>query len=141
MKNTIVFLDTNIIIDYLQNREPFAEYAAAIFKLCVDKQISAHISAQSVADIFYILRKDYTVDERKTLLLGLCQMFNVVGADKTIVINALTNKEFNDFEDCIQVECAKIAEAEYIITRNIIDFKASVIMPVLPEDFLKLTTE
>jgi len=55
-----------------------------------------------------------------------------------MVVNALTNKDFVDFEDCIQAECAKAAEAEYIITRNIIDFKASAIEPVLPEDFLKI---
>ena len=138
MKNITVFLDTNIIIDYLQNREPFSEYANKIIELCADKKIFACVSSQSVTDIFYILRKDYTVEERKNLLLGICNMFNVIGADKTMVINALENEDFSDLEDCIQSECAQIAEAEYIITRNIKDFKSAVIQPVLPEDFLKL---
>ena len=71
------------------------------------------------------------------MLLDICLIFNIIGTAKTIIINALTNDDFSDFEDCIQMECAEIAGAEYIVTRNINDFKASVIKPVLPEEFLK----
>ena len=141
MKNMTIFLDTNIVIDYLQNREPFVNYARSIFELCANGKISASISSQSIADIFYILRKDYTVSERKNMLLNICVIFNVVGADKTIVMNALINEDFNDLEDCIQSECANTANAEYIITRNVEHFKFSAINPILPEDFLKLLNE
>ena len=141
MKNITIFLDTNVVIDYLQKREPFAKYATNIFDLCADKKVSVSISSQSVADIFYILRKDYTVSERKYMLRGICKMIGIVGADKKMVINALMNENFDDLEDCIQAECAKAAGAKYIITRNINDFTSSVIEPILPEDFLKLTEE
>jgi predicted nucleic acid-binding protein len=137
MKSTTVFLDTNIIIDYLQERKPFFNAVNEIVKLCAEKKISAFISAQSIADIFYIFRKDYTVSERKELLLGLCNIFNVAEVNREMIVNALKNENFSDFEDCIQSECAKIAQAEYIITRNAEDFKSSEIQPVLPEDFLK----
>jgi len=138
MKNITIFLDTNVILDYLQSREPFTEYANSIFKLCADKKIVASISAQSIADIFFILRKDYTVYERKNMLLFICGICDVIGANKTMITNALTNENFNDLEDCIQTECAKIAGVDYIITRNIKDFTASRIEPILPEDFLKV---
>ena len=138
MKNITIFLDTNIVIDYFQSREPFVRYARSIFELCANGKLSAGISSQSVADIFYILRKDYTVSKRKSMLLDICKMFDVVGADKTIVMNALMNEDFSDFEDCIQSECANIINAEYIITRNVEHFKFSKINPILPEDFLKL---
>jgi len=141
MKNTVIFLDTNIVIDYLQNREPFVKYARSIFELCANGKISASISSQSITDIFYILRKDFTVSERKDMLLDICIMIDVVGADKTMVVNALMNEKFDDLEDCIQAECAKAAGADYIITRNIKDFASSSIKPILPEDFLKLTEE
>jgi len=141
MKNTTVFLDTNIVIDYLQNREPFAEYVNIIFGLCKDKKISAYISAQTISDTFYILRKAYTIDERKMMLLGICKMVGIIGANKTMVVNALTNEDFDDVEDCIQAECAKTAGAEYIITRNIKDFEASEVKPILPEEFLELIKE
>ena len=136
MKNIIVFLDTNVIIDYLQGREPFCHAADKIVELCVNRQILVCISAQSIADIFYILRKDYTIFQRKNLLLGICDMFNIVGANKQMVIDSLKNDEFSDLEDCIQSQCAKIAHAEYIITRNIKDFAFSEVTPILPEDFL-----
>ena len=138
MINTVIFLDTNIIIDYLQNREPYSEHADAIFELRVGQKITIFISAQSVNDVFYILRKDYSVSDRKNMLLALCKMVNIIGADKAVIINALVNEDFSDFEDCIQAECAKIAEAEYIVTRNIKDFTGSEVRAVSPEDFLEL---
>ena len=141
MKNITIFLDTNVVIDYLQEREPFVKYARGIFELCANRKISASISSQSITDIFYILRKDYTVSERKDMLWDICVMVNIVGANKTMVINALMNESFDDLEDCFQSECAKIINAEYIITRNVKDFSASAIKPVLPEDFLKLIEE
>jgi len=55
-----------------------------------------------------------------------------------ILIDALNNNDFTDLEDNIQIECAKIINAHYIVTRNIDDFPNSPIPAILPEDFLKL---
>jgi hypothetical protein len=52
-------------------------------------------------------------------------------------IEALVDDSFNDFEDRLQVECARLINADYIITRNIIDFSKSPIPAILPEDFLQ----
>ena len=114
-----VLIDTNVILDFLQKREPFYESAAKIIVSCREQIIQGCISAQSIADMFYILRKDYTLEERRRILLDICQIMSVETIDKYKLIAALQNKNFNDLEDCLQAECAISLNAEYIVTRNV----------------------
>jgi predicted nucleic acid-binding protein len=133
-----VFFDTNILIDYLDKRKPFCDVSEKLLELCESKVLTAYISTKSILDIFYILRKDYSAEERKDMLLGLCETCQVVGIDKIKVLNAITNERFSDLEDCVQSECAKSIRAEYIITRDINDFVNSQIPPILPNTFLTI---
>lgn len=80
---------------------------------------------------------DYAAKERRELLSGLCSIFDVEGIDRVKLLAGLYNEEFSDFEDCLQMECAKAYGVEYIITRNIDDYKMSEIKAVLPTDYLK----
>jgi hypothetical protein len=75
------------------------------------------------------------------MLLGLCDFIEIAGIEKKQLIDALNNEMFDDLEDCIQNECAKFVNAEYIITRNMDDFAGSSILALLPEDFLKKLDE
>lgn len=134
----VVFFDTNILIDYLDKRKPFSDTSEKLLEMCENKVLTAYISTKSLLDIFYILRKDYSSEERKDMLLGLCETCGVVGIDKIKVLNAITNEQFSDFEDCVQSECAKSIRAEYIITRDINDFANSEIPPILPNVFLQI---
>lgn len=120
-----VLIDTNIILDYILNREPYDKYARRIVEACKEKRISGCIAAHSIPNIFYILRKVYTIEERREILLALCQLFDVEGIDADKIQNALKNNNFSDFEDCLQMECAKKYHADYIVTRNTADFAAS----------------
>jgi predicted nucleic acid-binding protein len=136
MRNMDVLIDTNILLDFLEDREPFHKAAELLLKQCEAKKTVGHISAQSIPDIFYILRKDYTTDERKEMLLGVCEIMNVVEIGRGKLVAALGNKDFDDIEDCLQAECAKAVGADYIITRNIGHFANSAVPAILPEDFL-----
>lgn len=132
-----VLLDTNIIIDLIAQRPFFVENAKAILMLCTEKQIDGCIAAHSVTNAFYILRKEFAVDERRKILSELCNLLTVVGIDKEKLISALENEGFSDVEDCLQAECAKAFAADYIVTRNINDFQHSAIPAILPDEFLK----
>ena len=138
MKNMVVLIDTNVILDYMTNREPFAEGSRQILHYCAEKRIAGYIAAHSVTNIFYILRKHYSSPERKRMLIDLCELLEICGIQKTQLTNALANEEFDDFEDCIQMECAKSIHADYIVTRNVKDFATSPIPAIPPEDFLKI---
>lgn len=86
----------------------------------------------------FILRKDYNAKERREILSNLCSIFDVEGIDKSKLISGLQNEDFPDFEDCLQMECAKAYGAEYIVTRNLNDYKVSEIKAILPRDYLEL---
>lgn len=88
--------------------------------------------------MFFILRKDYNAKERREVLLNLCKIFDIEGIDKAKLISGLTNEDFSDFEGCLQMECAKSYEADYIVTRNVSDYVTSEVKAVMPKDYLAL---
>lgn len=136
-----VLIDTNILLDDLLGRDPYFSNADKIIKLCADKKVQGFMAAHSVPNIFYILRKDMSEENRREVLINLCQILMVEGINSTKIIAALQNHAFTDLEDCLQSNCAKSVKADYIITRNIKDFTASEVPAILPEDFLKLIAD
>lgn len=134
----VVLIDTNIIVDFLTEREPFARDAVQVINLCYQKKVKGYLAAHTVSNLFYILRKDFSVPQRKEILSSLCRIFEISGIDKEKIITALSNNSFSDFEDCLQMECAAEVSADYIITRNISDFIHSTISVLEPKDFLKI---
>jgi predicted nucleic acid-binding protein len=131
-----ILVDTNILLDYLLTRAPFCEYAKKIIVACTEGKIQGCIAAHSISNMFYILRKDYSIKERREALSSLCLIFDVEGIDKEKILVGLQNEDFSDFEDCLQMECAKAYRAEYIVTRNIDDFKTSEVKAILPNEYL-----
>lgn len=133
-----VLVDTNILLDYLLEREPYERAAKLIVKACQKKQIVGCIAAHSITNIFFILRKTFSIEERREILLNICKLFDVEGIDIHKLQNALMNKDFQDFEDCLQMECAKSFHADYIATRNPKDFKNSSVECITPEQLCHL---
>ena len=135
MKNKVL-VDTNVLLDYLLIREPFYEYSYKIVSDCVDGKLDGCIAAHSISNMFFILRKDFEIKERREILINICKIFTVEGIDFEKILAGLYNEDFSDFEDCLQMECAKTFGADYIITRNVADYQNSEIPPVTPQEFL-----
>ena len=135
MKNKVL-VDTNVLLDYLLIREPFYEDSYKIVSDCVDGKLDGCIAAHSISNMFFILRKDFEIKERREILINICKIFTVEGIDFEKILAGLYNEDFSDFEDCLQMECAKTFGAEYIITRNVADYQNSEIPPVTPQEFL-----
>ena len=133
-----ILIDTNVLIDYLLEREPFFEDAKKVILSCTNGETKGCIAAHSLSNMFSILRKDYDAKERREVLLNLCKIFDVEGIDKAKLILGLQNENFSDFEDCLQMECAKAYEADYIVTRNVSDYATSEIKAILPKDYIEL---
>ena len=133
-----ILVDTNVLLDYLLCREPYAKFAEKIMLACKNGRLSGCIAAHSVSNMFFILRKSFSIEERRKLLASLCDLFDVEGIDKVKILHALHNEAFSDFEDCLQMECASAFRADYIITRNCADFRGSKIPCMEPEEFCKL---
>ena len=133
-----VLIDTNVVLDYMQNREPFASDAEFILGKCFEKKLYGGIAAHSITNIFYILRKaKMPVDACRTNLKLICSLLEVVGISKADVFSVLDNRKFDDIEDCLQNECAKNFRADCIITRNLKDFSGSDILCLEPREFIK----
>ena len=127
-----VLIDTDVIMDFIVDREPFASDAEKIIDLCIEKQISCCVAAHTIPNLFYILRKYLSIEERRDILLGICKMFLVIGIDSDKLESALQDSSFEDFEDCLQVQCANDFLADFIVTRNVQDFINSTIPALEP---------
>lgn len=133
----VLLIDTNIVLDYLLKRAPFYDDAKKMIKLCSENQVYGCIALHTVTTMWYILRK-VPEDTRRTALKSICELLQVVGTTHEEVINALDTAEFKDFEDCIQMKCAKTAGADYIVTRNKADFQYSEIPVLTPQEMFHI---
>ena len=131
-----VFVDTNVVIDHLTDRHPFANHSSLIFELHEQKQIKIHISALSINTVYYVSHK--LLGEQRTLSLieELIETLEVIGTSKAEIKKALS-VGFKDFEDAIQYSTAlTIKKVEAIITRNVKDYRKSKIAVFTPEIYI-----
>ncbi len=131
-----VLIDTNIVLDVLLNRKPFVEDAIKAFKQAEKGEIEAYITANSVTDLVYILRKTYKLNKIKTHLKEMLQFIKIAGINPSMINSAL-DKDAQDFEDAVMMECARQSGMGLIITRNKADFKNSDVPCISLEDWIK----
>lgn len=133
----IVLLDTNIVLDFLLAREPFVDDAEQIIALSEKKQIQAYVTANSITDLFYIMRKHSDQEKCRLAISNLLYVVvDIVSITRNDILKAIA-LNFEDFEDALQTQCAKKIKAEYIITRNEKDFQDKSVKVVSPQEFLK----
>lgn len=131
-----VLIDTNIILDVLCKRPDFYEDSAKVFKLCEVKRISGVISALSIPNIMYILRKELDAKKTKEILDNLSLIFSIADL-KADDLKKAADMGFKDYEDAVQSACAARIKANYIITRNIRDFTMSKVAAIRPIELLE----
>ena len=127
-----LLIDTNIVLDVLCNRKGFVENSSKVFKLCETKKLEGYLSAISVPNIAYILRKELSIEKLKSIIVKLNIIFSIIELKPNDLILA-TDLDFKDYEDALQSVCAKRIKADFIITRNTKDFKNSSIKAITPE--------
>jgi predicted nucleic acid-binding protein len=130
-----LFLDTNVIVDLLGEREPFYNSIAKIATLADKGSIQLTVSAFTYPTVYYLLSSF----EDKELVKEKIRKFKVIAdtADLTDkIINKGLSSRFNDFEDSLQYYCALETDCNIIITRNSKDFKASEIPVYTPDEYL-----
>lgn len=131
-----LFIDTNIMLDLLGEREPFYRFAAQLATLADQKKLEIIVSPLSFATVNYLLSKfepESTVKEKLRKFKILCEICKI---DGTVVEKAL-HSNFKDFEDALQYYGAIESKCEIIITRNGKDFKSSSLPVMTAEEFLK----
>lgn len=127
-----LMLDTNIVLDHVGRREPFYELSRRTCLLGIVGEARTFVTTSMVTDLFYLLRKDFGSVEAQRMIqedLGFLEMVSVTPDD---VAEALAQR-WTDFEDCLVARCAQKVGADYIITRNVDDYKRSTVRAVTPQ--------
>ena len=135
-----VLIDTNIILDLLCNRDGFAEDAARLFKLCETKQIEGYVSALSIPNIVYIMRKELDGERINKIIQTLSSILIIADLKGSDMLKAAA-LPMNDFEDALQSVCAARVKADYIVTRNMKDFANSKVIAIKPSELLERISE
>ena len=132
-----VLFDTNILLDVLLDRKPFSEYASYLMSMVERSEINGYVCATTITTIHYLLSKHLDKDLTNKSIHSILALFEIASVNRLVIENAMTSK-FNDFEDAVLHESALHAGAEYIVTRDIKDFKKSKIPAYTPTEFLSM---
>lgn len=135
---TRILIDTDVILDFFFDREPFAENAAKILSLCESKEIKGFVTPVIISNVYYLLRqtaKHEKVIEKLKLLVSITEILII---DKDVILQAL-NSDFKDLEDALQNYSAELdKEIDLILTRNTKDFKNSLLAVMTPDNYMKI---
>lgn len=132
-----VLIDTDVILDFFFDRQPFSDYASQVLRLCEINQIKGYVTPVICSNVYYLLRQ--TAKHNKVIenLRQLLMITDILLMDKEVVSNAL-NSGFKDFEDGLQnFSAMKNGEINIILTRNLKDFSKSEIGVLTPEAYIK----
>lgn len=134
---TDLFIDTDVIIDFLTDRKPHSREAAIIFTLIERKKLKGYVSSLTFSNLYYVLRKLESHNKVISKLESVADILNILKVEQQIIKRALASG-FPDFEDSIQYFCAlEHKKIDVIITRNTKDYKSSEIPVMTPGDYLK----
>lgn len=132
-----LFIDTDVIIDFLIDRKPFSRETAIIFTLIEQKKLKGYALSLTFSNLYYVLRKFESHAKVISILDSLSKLLVVLKVDDQIIRNAISSG-FPDFEDSIQYYCVvDYKKIDVIITRNTKDYKNSELPVMTPGDFLK----
>ena len=131
-----IMCDTNVIIDVLLEREAFTEDSYRVLKFCEEHKIDGFVSASSVTDIYYLVRKyTHSTDVAYKAVGKLLEIVKVCSVTNNDVLIAL-QKRAKDFEDCLVATCVRSIHCDCIATRNIRDFEGFGIPVLTPTEIL-----
>ena len=137
MRKLKAVIDTNIFLDVFLEREGSYDDSRAVLKLCEDHVMNGFLTASSITDIFYILRKGLHDSASAYDCLGaVLDIAKIIPVTEENILDAYKTKA-SDFEDCLLSVCAKSAGCDVIITRNIKDFKDFKVPPMEPDAILQ----
>ena len=133
-----IFMDSDVVIDFFTDRDPHVNPASELFELNEQGIIKIFLSAVSINNIYYIVRRFLGHKKAIQVIESQTEMTEIIGTTKNEILQALKN-DFSDYEDSIQYSSAlTIQKLDAIITRNIKDYKNSKIAVMTPHSFIQM---
>lgn len=130
-----VFLDTNVILDFFLEREPFYYDALKLWAACEEGRIEGYVSALTVSNVHYIAHRLKSATTAMIAVRGILGVFNVVPLDKELMQRAADFHD-RDFEDDVQLQSAIQAGCSHLFTRDPTHFRSTAIAVVPPSSFV-----
>ncbi len=132
-----IFLDTNILLDVILRRKEFFEHAADVWADCENRKVQGFVSAISISNMHYVVRKFVTSDVALEYVRLVMNVFSIVSLDESILRLAVDLPQ-KDFEDAIQTFSAAQIKADCIVTRDRSHFSGNYIPVVTPAEYRDL---
>ena len=137
-----VLLDTNIVVDVLQKRQPWFDSGKEIFMAAALQEITGYITAKQASDLYFFackqLRGEPDIDKKaRKILTNLFAIFKIIDA-KGIDCEKALLRENGDFEDAMLIESALREKIDCIVTRNLVHFQNAQVPVYDPESFVKM---
>ncbi|MGD2123089.1 MAG: PIN domain-containing protein [Gemmatimonadota bacterium] len=129
-----LFIDTNVVLDVLTDREPWFKDSAAVLTLLDDPGFEGLVAAHTVTTLFYLASKHLGRKRAASVLLDLLDHVTVTPLDQDLLLRALSL----GWEDAVQGISAQRAEADYLVTRNPSDFPSTSVSVVTPQELLTI---
>ncbi len=130
-----IYIDTDIILDLLLQREPFFTYSVELFKRIESNEFEAFVSALIIWNIYYLVEKYASKKKAHQKVNELRTLLKIIPVDAKIIDLSLQS-DFKDFEDSIQYFAAKSKNINTIITRNKKDYRSGDIILMTASEFL-----
>jgi len=131
-----IFLDSDVILDFLLDRKPFSDNIGQLFQLSLDTDLQLCISPTSVTNINYIIGRIQNKKQAHIKTKKILKLVKVENVCETTVNKAIQSR-FTDFEDAVQNYCALESNHTIILTRNTKDYKESEMAILTPNEYVK----
>ena len=129
-----IFLDTNVILDFFLEREPFYYDALKLWAACEEGAVDGYVSALTITNVHYIAQRIKSPTTAMIAVRGILDVFNVVPLDKELLRRAADLHD-RDYEDDIQLQSAVKAGCSHLFTRDPTHFHSKAIAIVPPSSF------
>jgi predicted nucleic acid-binding protein len=132
-----VLVDTNVVLDALLAREPWASEAQPVYTARDDSRVELCLLASTVTDVFYIVRKQAGREKARDSVATCLQVYTILAVSREVIERALARMGV-DFEDDVQIAAADMEQLAYLMTRNVTDFATSPIPALTPPELATL---
>jgi predicted nucleic acid-binding protein len=130
-------IDLNVILDVLQRREPFYESSAGVLAVAETGLVEGWVAAHSLTTLFYLLARYQSAEQARVTLTDLLTFLSVAAVDHEVIEQAL-NLPYPDFEDAVQMMAAVRSRVQYLVTRNVRDYRLGPLPVLRPVELLAL---
>jgi predicted nucleic acid-binding protein len=134
-----ILIDTNVVLDFLQQREPFVEDAAKLFEKIDAGEIEGFIAATTITNIYYIVRKAAGIVAAQDAITQILTDLYICPVDRSVIEQAIA-LNFRDFEDAVQYACAIAHGLNVIVTRDVSGFVSGEIPVVSPGELENISS-